>query len=776
MRLRHESVSTAPGVPAREAFNLGKRFTQFLIITLCVLAAAWAAHADTLSLESGVRARLSLNGTWKMRAGDNLKWADPGLDSSAWANATVPGALPPAPSGNGSRVVWLRKTFTAPAGTEYAHLRMDRAMDQAQVWINGRKLTNPAYSKPFEDTQFGVFARIWSFPWPDAFETNGLVNPGRENLIAVRIEDHAERNTKTFQSHPDDTATGAAGILGDVYLIARPPVHISSIERVHPLSLSGQSMDTHLYLLLANETLESQALRLSLTIYADANGGHAVFDEQREITLTPGGELFDFLWKATPSFMPYRAVATVRRGAAIVDTISLRFHGLYVSVERNGLRVNGEPFAMRGVHGNPGLVRAGAHTGSNTLTWEQLDRDLDALRRAGVNTLHTNNPTPRLMTQAMERGIMVVPALTAEYFNETVFALKEHPNILFWEISTDKPNSLYVMASLIAAVDPYRRPVAYRGPIDIAPGDRVARNISMVARAARGPGAAAACAAASDQTRNTLPSYMYPWDASGAGVSRAAPAHAAAFLLSTWAACVESGPSPSGGIYTAFTTQSPALPGLRAPDGTAYDPGMKTALRETFRELEPDLYTNAAGSPVLTLRNIAGYTLRNMLIFIGSNARPAGKQSLLAAGRRFNMTPPNAGRGVVRVESTTHGGLPHSVSINTSEPFFIPDRFRFDTAPASLKPGGQARATVIIANHTGETMKCSITLKHDVNGLTLDAPGRSIIIHPGDTARAVITLHAAPGAKPAAGGVSAILAYDDTRWRPLTATLPVAIE
>lgn len=744
-------------------------------IAVIVLAACVAVRADVLSLESAARKRLSLNGTWKMHAGDDARWSEADYDHDDWAGVTVPGALPKAPESGGSRVVWLRRTFTAPAGVEYSHLRLDRVLDEAQVWINGRRLTNPAYPKPFEDTQFGAFARIWTMNWPDAFEADGVIMPGRENVIAVRIRDHAERGTKTFDEHPGETADGAAGLTGDAYLITRPATHIKSIERVHPLTLKNGALDTHLYVLLGNDTLETQSLRLSLTVYEDANGGHAVFDEQREVRLPPGGELYDFRWKAAPSFMPYRAVATLRKGPALADTAGLRFHTVFVSADRNGLRVNAEPFAMRGVHGNPGLAVSGA--GRGVLTWSQLEEDLDALRQSGVNTVHTSNPTPRLAQEALARGMMIVPSLTAEFFDETVIALKEQPNILFWEVSTDKPNSLYVMASLIAAVDPYRRPIAYRGPLEIAPGSRLARNIAITARAARGPDAARDCGDSGKDSGGKLPVYLYPWDPAGKGApAHAGPAHAGEFLARAWDACVAPDRAPAGGVYTALTTQSAALPGLRPPGSMRHDPEMTDAMLGAYREIEPDVYTNAAGSRVLTLNNISGHALRGLEVYTAPGSRPAGKQALLAAGRRFNMPLPGAIPAAVRVRFVTHGGLRREFTFNASAPLAIPGRLRFDGGPLEIKPGAKGRATALIVNKSGETVKCRLKLESSLKGVAADSPSRSIIVQPGDTARVTVTLTAGAGAKPGAGALTAVLTYEDDRWRPLTAVLPISIE
>jgi len=119
--------------------------------------------------------RLDLAGRWRFTAGDNLAYAEPGFDDSAWTARTLPRHIDP-PMGYS----WMRNSFVLPAQTPHGALfvTLGTLADSYEIWCNGVRIGDTG---GFSDGDVH-FARPRTFAVPA-----GLLQPGRPFTIAIRM-------------------------------------------------------------------------------------------------------------------------------------------------------------------------------------------------------------------------------------------------------------------------------------------------------------------------------------------------------------------------------------------------------------------------------------------------------------------------------------------------------------------------------------------------------------------------------------------------------------
>jgi serine phosphatase RsbU (regulator of sigma subunit) len=116
-------------------------------IVLLLFLVAWvgaraqnapAAAAPIAQVTLG-QATVALNGPWKFRTGDNLQWADPEFDDSAWGTMDLtppPGSYDPITGNSGFVPGWTTRGFPGYAGYAWYRLRVN-IQDNVQAGENG---------------------------------------------------------------------------------------------------------------------------------------------------------------------------------------------------------------------------------------------------------------------------------------------------------------------------------------------------------------------------------------------------------------------------------------------------------------------------------------------------------------------------------------------------------------------------------------------------------------------------------------------------------------
>src|SRR5258706_9060460 len=102
------------------------------LLTLFVFS---SAHAQTLEA-SRLGAPASLSGVWRWQAGDDVTWAQPGFDDSAWPVVQVPGSNLPVKEG----FVWLRLHVTAPERSRNLAIGLGALAEASEIYWDGRHI------------------------------------------------------------------------------------------------------------------------------------------------------------------------------------------------------------------------------------------------------------------------------------------------------------------------------------------------------------------------------------------------------------------------------------------------------------------------------------------------------------------------------------------------------------------------------------------------------------------------------------------------------------
>jgi sialate O-acetylesterase len=131
----------------------------------------------------------NLMGNWKFHLFDDLQWAKEDFNDDDWEKIIVPSSWDDQGFGRYDGFGWYRKRFTLPQKFQQNDMvvLVGRIDDMDEAFINGVKVgsTGKIESKWADD---GEWERTRTYFIPD-----GLLKPGKENLIAVRVYDQESR-------------------------------------------------------------------------------------------------------------------------------------------------------------------------------------------------------------------------------------------------------------------------------------------------------------------------------------------------------------------------------------------------------------------------------------------------------------------------------------------------------------------------------------------------------------------------------------------------------
>lgn len=139
----------------------------------------------------GIEARdiYMLDGNWKFRLFDDLRWAEMQTDDSGWENVAAPSTWEDQGFRDYDGFAWYRKRFTLPAGynTDDMVVLLGKIDDLDEVYINGKRVgyTGNMETKLVNHQEYDQ-SRTYFLP-------DGLLRAGQENVIAVRVYDLTSR-------------------------------------------------------------------------------------------------------------------------------------------------------------------------------------------------------------------------------------------------------------------------------------------------------------------------------------------------------------------------------------------------------------------------------------------------------------------------------------------------------------------------------------------------------------------------------------------------------
>ena len=408
--------------------------TAVVLLAGCVPGNSWRRGED-------------FNFDWKFMLGDDVRFADPDYDDSAWRDLHLPhdwsvegefsAENPSTPSGGAlpGGIGWYRKHFQVPEGCfepkpladKVVRVEFDGVCMNSTVDVNGV----PVGTRPYGYSSF-------------AYDISGLVVPG-DNVIAVRCDNADQPNSRWY---------AGCGIYRNVRLlvtdrvrVAYNGVHVSTPE------IRTDAAKVHVSVLTEN-TLPGQQLRYFVRI-TDARG--------RTLAATSeiGGYAFETdltlsdprLWDITDPYL-YTLWVKVTAGD-LKDVVATKFGVRTTQWDADrGFILNGRPVKMKGVclHHDMGCLGAAVHR-------RALERELQILKDMGVNAIRTshNPPAPELLDLCDEMGFLVMDEAMdmwrkrktrydyARFFDEWhvrdvqdfVRRDRNHPSVVMWSIGNE---------------------------------------------------------------------------------------------------------------------------------------------------------------------------------------------------------------------------------------------------------------------------------------------------------------------------------------------------
>ena len=159
-----------------------------LTLPLATLAAPTSAPAAPAASAPAPRAgtgtvSLDLSGKWRFTTGDDMAWAEPGFDDSAWEQVQVPEEGGQSVFDSYDGYAWFRLSFRLPAAAKGTPLvaALGGIDDADATYLNGVEIGSTGEFPPDSDSQW-FEPRIYPVP-------AGAPNYGGRNVLAVRMND-----------------------------------------------------------------------------------------------------------------------------------------------------------------------------------------------------------------------------------------------------------------------------------------------------------------------------------------------------------------------------------------------------------------------------------------------------------------------------------------------------------------------------------------------------------------------------------------------------------
>jgi beta-galactosidase len=398
--------------------------------------------------------------------GDGTAFIAARYDDSSWQKVDLPhdyaieGPFTTAVGGSVGRlpasgVVWYRKhlNVTASDAGKSIFLDMDGAMSYSMIWLNGR------------------FVGGWPYGYA-SFRLNltPYVNPGRENVLAIRLDNPAPKNTN-WQSASSRWYPGS-GLFRNVWLVKTPPAHIGQwgVYIAAP-EISKTSARVDARITVDNDSKQNVRASIATEIFEidekDRAAGHAVASIP-SVTLqiaagasssieTQGTIAQPKLWGTGLHQKPnrYVAVTTVKQEGKTVDIYETPFGVRSLKFDSNaGFFLNGEHIKLNGVCNHHDLGALGA-----AVNYRALQRQFEILAERGANATRTshNPPAPELLDLADKMGFLVMDEafdvweqqktaldyhlLYPDWHEQDLRALlrrdRNHPSVIMWSIGNE---------------------------------------------------------------------------------------------------------------------------------------------------------------------------------------------------------------------------------------------------------------------------------------------------------------------------------------------------
>ncbi|HKP77340.1 MAG TPA: glycoside hydrolase family 2 TIM barrel-domain containing protein [Longimicrobiaceae bacterium] len=397
---------------------------------------------------------------WRFHLGDVAGAERAGFDDRGWERVTLPHtarieSLVTEPRGTPTNewqgICWyhIPLRLAAEDAGKTVFLRFEAAMNVAEVWLDGERV--------------GGHMGGWL---PFVIDLTGRMHPGRESVLAVRLDNRDNPITGPKPLHLLDF-NSYHGLYRYVHLVVKHPLHITDpigadkpasggVFVTYPWVSSGYAI-VRVQAHLRNGPPYARSFNLRVTL-VDPDGRVAAHVTSPERTLRPGGETevvqelevtVPRLWSPREPNLYLLRCEVLIDGAA-VDVEETRIGIRRISITRDGFHVNDEKLFLRGTNRHQEYPYVGY-----AVPEAAQYRDARKIKEAGFDYVRLSHyaHAPAFMDACDELGIVVMNSIPGwQYFGpDPAFAElqyrnvrdlirrdRNHPCVVMWETSLNE--------------------------------------------------------------------------------------------------------------------------------------------------------------------------------------------------------------------------------------------------------------------------------------------------------------------------------------------------
>ena len=452
------------------------------VISLLILATSFSRAGNDAS---GPRQHLSMDSNWAFTRGDPVGAQNPSFDDKGWRWLDVPHdwsiegpyARTNSTTGSGgylpAGIGWYRKHFVTPAAfkDKQVSVQFDGVFMNADVYLNGHQVGHHPY---------GYTSFICDL-------TPFLVTPGKENVLAVRVDNSTQPNSRWY--------TGS-GIYRHVWADVTGPVHVASWGTyVTTPNVSTNAADVSIDTTVQNDTDAFASVRIHQDLIDPAGKTVGSSDssilvsskEKRNVEQTISISQPQLWSLENPALYTMRTTLSRDQNGGAKETIdsydtSIGIRQIEYDADR-GFLLNGQHVKLLGmcVHHDGGAMGAAVPV-------EVWERRLKLLKAMGCNAIRCshNPPAPEFLDLCDRLGLLVMDEAFDEWtdakgqlhgsyatlFNEwskpDLLSIlqrdRNHPSIVMWSIGNEIPEQsnprgvqiARILAGICHAEDPSR--------------------------------------------------------------------------------------------------------------------------------------------------------------------------------------------------------------------------------------------------------------------------------------------------------------------------------
>ena len=406
---------------------------------------------------------LSLEGTWRFNFVkdhqnapkdffrtdfDDSKWVDfpvPGLfelngygdpiyKNIGYAWGTTFESKPPYIGETNNYTGSYRRTFELPQGWkgQQVLLHIGSATSNVAVWVNGKYV---GYS---EDSKIAA-----------EFDLTKYVKPGK-NLIAMQVMRWCDGSYLE-----DQDFWRLTGIAREVYLYARPKVHINDIDIV-----ADYDYENERGILTVTGTTTAKKGYTAFLELADSEGNIIQHGNQEQSQGLLGWNFVQLdvaPWTAETPNLYTLTLRLVDKNDEVVEVVPIRVGFRHIEIKGGQLLVNGQPILIKGVDRHE-LDPDGGYI----VSVERMIQDIKIMKQLNINAVRTSHypDDPRWYDLCDEYGLYVTAEANVESHgmgygegtlakredfaqmhlerNEAnVITLRNHPSIIVWSLGNE---------------------------------------------------------------------------------------------------------------------------------------------------------------------------------------------------------------------------------------------------------------------------------------------------------------------------------------------------